>query len=163
MTILKVNHINWTSKWEATSSSKDPMEYAQYLTEESSKSPNNNSISNWVHQAYRERDSGKWTGQTNTAHPTKTGTLTKKSISKFEGGKTQTLGQISTKLNQIAGEWSRHHKDWKGKLRPSYGVLWAPHKPTTTKSILQTREVCPSSSHWGRTETKVQTPNEKQG
>ena len=73
--------------------------------------------------------------------PNETGTLTRKTISNAGGTKLKTLGQISTKLNQTAGEGSRHQERWKAKLRPSNGKLWAPHKPITRKSILQTREV----------------------
>ena len=98
-----------------------------------------------------------------TTHPAKLEPQTRKSITKTEGGETQTLGQISTKLNQTGGGWNIHHKDWEGKLHPSSGVLWAPHKPTNNKSILQTRKVGPSSSHWRDIKTRPRTPNDRQG
>ena len=93
-----------------------------------------------------------------TIHPAKLETPNQKSITRTEGGETQTLGQISTKLNQTGGGWSIHHKNQEGKLRPSSRVLWAPHKPTNNKSILQTRKVCPSSSHWRDTKTRPRNP-----
>ena len=93
-----------------------------------------------------------------TAHPAKLETPNQKSITRIEGGETQTLGQISTKLNQTGGGWSIHHKNQEGKLRPSSGVLWAPHKPTNNKSILQTRKVRPSSSHWRDIKTRPRNP-----
>ena len=47
------------------------------------------------------------------------------------------------KSNQTLAIGTRDQEEWKGQLRPSYRELWAPNKPTTRKSIMQTRRSSP--------------------
>ena len=59
-----------------------------------------------------------------------------------------------------AGDW----EEWKRKLRPSSGVLWAEINQPTRKLILAEKEkVRPRSSNREGTRTKVKTPMTKDG
>ena len=130
MTVLKVNHINWTSKWEATSSSKDPMEYVQYLTEESSKPQEQQQyiLLRFAKSIERETPTDGIVNQHNS--PNQTGTLTRKWYPRLGLAKLSNPRWSRWDLNEIKPNFSRRYKRPRGVERTATPKLWRALGPT---------------------------------
>ena len=125
MTVLKVNHINWTSKWEATSSSKDPMEYAHYLTKESSKPPEQQQYIQlrFTKSIERETLGDGIVNQHNS--PNQTETLTRKRYPRLGLAKLSNPRWSWLDLNEMEPNFSHRYRRPRGVERTATPKLWS--------------------------------------